>query len=331
MGQRRPFVPEFPKPFDFVPFTDQVERRARPGHDSFQVDRYLSGRLLYEIEVQTLLHVSSGNYALTEDLGLPARNVVRDLYKVRVKGQELPAIPGSTLKGATRAVVEAVTASCLGVTRVDRRDLPGKVSRSCSPPDLCPACGLYGAMSRLGRLSFSDALFVRGDATIARMPALFRPRPGQGHAYRDQAGRFIGRKFYFHGLPQAHKEGHYVEVMKPGTVLQGNVEFSRLAEPELGLLFFALGLDGSFQLMLGGGKPVAMGRVAFTPIELRLRQTASFTEYETGDGVLAGKPLAQAIADYIRQAEDLILAAQRDSLRQILDPANQRVAPTGVY
>lgn len=331
MGYRRRQEPEFPKPFDFVPFARNTDKSARPGHDSFRLQQHLSGQLLYALEVKTPLHVSSGSYALSEDLGLPARGVVRDCYKVTVNGQQLPAVPGSSLKGGTRAIVEAVTASCIGVTRVDRRDLPKSLSRSCTPPNLCPACGLYGAMSRLGRLSFSDAIFAGGDAAIDRMPAMYRPRPGQGRAYRDASGRFKGRKFYYHGRPQPQKEGHYVEVLKPGTILHGRVEFTGLEAAELGLLLFALGLDGSFQLALGGGKPVAMGRVLFTPTELQLRQSASFTEYDAGDGVLIGETLDRAIAGYIEQAEPLILPAQRDKLREILNPANPRVAPTGVY
>ncbi|MCZ7672176.1 MAG: RAMP superfamily CRISPR-associated protein [Chloroflexi bacterium] len=85
--------------------------------------------------VETPLHISSGSYALTEDLGLRAKNVVRDLYKVTVNGQKLPAIPGSTLKGAARSVVEAVTHSCVGVTR--ERDLPRGVNRL-PPADALP-------------------------------------------------------------------------------------------------------------------------------------------------------------------------------------------------
>ncbi len=324
--------PEFPKPFDFVPFTGPMEKRARPGHDRFRLHEALSGELLYELVVQTPLHISSGNYALTEDLGLTAKNVVRDLYKVTVDGRKLPAIPGSSLRGAVRAAVEAVTNSCVGVTQ--ERDLPPGVSRGCRPPNLCPACGIFGAMSRLGRVSFGDAVIdlSRSDTSIARMPALFRPRPRQGRAYTSSARIFKGRKFYFHGLPAQHREGTYIEVIKTGSHLAGQVAFSSLTEAELGVLFFALGLDNSFQLAVGGGKPVAMGRILIKPQELRLRQTTSFTTYEAGDAVFTGAELADSLQRYMSAAEQtLIQPAQRDKLRQILNPANKRPAPTGVY
>jgi hypothetical protein len=186
-------------------------------------------------------------------------------------------------------------------------------------------------MSRLGRLSFSDATFIEGDAGIIRLPALFRPRPEQGRAYRDRSRNFKGRKFYFHGRPAQHKEGSYAEVLKPGTHLRGVVDFTSLTAAELGLVFFALGLDGSFRLALGGGKPVAMGQVRLEATELQLQQNTSFTEYETGMAVFTGNPLQQAITHYLPEAETLILAEQRDKLREILDPKNEREAPTGVY
>jgi CRISPR/Cas system CSM-associated protein Csm3 (group 7 of RAMP superfamily) len=320
------------KPYDFVPFTGAADQKVRPGHESFRTTTHLSGRLSYRVIVQTPLHISSGSYALTDlDLGLPPKAIIRDCYRVIHEGQELPAIPGSSLKGATRAIVEAVTDSCVAITRVDRRDLPRTASRPCKPPKLCPACGLYGAMSRYARLSFSDALYVEGNLVNLRLPPLYRPRPEMGRLYRDRNRRFIGRKFYYHGRPQKQEQGNVVQALQTRTVLAGDLDFTSLTAAELGLVFFALGLDGSFQLALGGGKPVALGRVKIEAIDLSLRQSASFTEYGTGDAAWHGDSVHDVIADYLRQADSLIHAAARDQLREILDPANQRPAPTGVY
>lgn len=332
MGKRR-YEPEFPKPFDFVEFASKVSKKSRPGHDSLHTGDYLSGELHYTMTVETLLHVSSGNYALTEDLGIQAKNIVRDVYKVTVKGETLPAVPGSTLKGAARAIVEAVTESCIGVTRVNRQELPSTLRAACRPPLLCPACGLFGAMNRQSRLRFSDAVLVEGEAVIARMPALYGPRPWLGRDYKNRARQFKGRKFYFHGRPQPHNQGTYVEALKPGAVLAGSVAFTNLEPAELGLLLFALGLDSNFQLALGGGKPVAMGRVKLMAAAdtLHLHRTESFLDFDAGAETQRGEALQATITTYIAAAESLILADQRAQLRKILDPANERPAPTGVY
>jgi CRISPR/Cas system CSM-associated protein Csm3 (group 7 of RAMP superfamily) len=330
MGQRR-YEPEFPKPYDFVPFSQRVDRRQPKGHDSFHLQTLLSGRLHIDVVVQTPVHIGSGNYALSEDLGLQAGFVVKDMLKVRHKGVDKPVIPGATLKGSVRSVVEAVTNSCLvAVPGKIRRKLPNHVQVGCRGPQLCPACGLFGAMGWLARIQFSDALFVAGDANVIRLPSLYRPRPTESYQYVGQDDKLYGRKFYFHGRPQKH-EGGFAEALKRGSVLRGMIDFTALSAAELGLLCFGLGLDNSFQLAVGGGKPIAMGRIRIRATELQLQREASFTEYETGDDVLADVGLTTAVTDYIQQAETLIQAEQRAALRQILQPDNPRPAPTGVY
>ena len=163
------------------------------------------------------------------------------------------------------------------------------------------------------------------------MPALYRPRPRQGRAYRNVARQFKGRKFYYHGRPQKHKQGTYIEALKPGTELEGKVAFSNVTLAELGLLLFAWGMDGRFQLALGGCKPVAMGRVQITATELRLQQTASLLDYDGGQDVIQGDALTAKIRDAIAAADKLMLAKQKEQLTAILDPDNPRPAPTGVY
>lgn len=331
MGHRRE-QPQFPKPYDFVPFTEQQDQQRPFGHQAFHLQDTLSGRVVVTIELQTLLHISSGSYALSEDLGLKAGFVIKDMYKVLRNGIAVPAIPGSTLKGGVRTLVEAVTNSCLiAVPGKLRRKLPRSQGRSCGGNQLCPACALFGAMGQLARVSFSDALFVSGDSEIFRLPSLYRTRAEDSYQYVDANDRLKGRKFYLHGIPQRHREGGYAEAIKAGSVLRGNIDFTNLTPAELGLLCFGLGLDNSFQLALGGGKPLAMGRVKITAQELQLQQTASFLEYETGNAVLAGNVLTTAVADYITQADPLLQDVQLEAVRRILDPNNQRPAPTGTY
>lgn len=337
-GSRRGgFEPPAPKPYDFVPFAPRVDKSRPPGHEGFHVDGHLSGRLEYELVTRSHVHVSSGNYALSEDLGLEPGEVLRSCYRVTVDGRATPAVPGSSLKGAIRAIAEAVSPSCIGVTRVNWRQLPQALSRSCPdrrrPDEYCPACAIFGAMGRLARVSFSDALLVEGETALYRLPALYRPRERQARrAYLDRSGNFKGRKFYYHGRRVDH-EGARFEVIVEGSRLAGVLDFTGLKQAELGLVLFALGLDGSFRPMLGGGKPVCLGAAEFVPRSLVLVAEGSFTDYDAGDEMLTGAALADFVREQIEQAtaRKLILGPQRDELRRILDPDNPRLAPTGMY
>jgi hypothetical protein len=343
MTKRRPrsgdqgFEAPAPKPYDFVPFAPRLDRARPPGHEGFHLDGHLSGRLEYELVAHSHVHVSSGNYALSEDLGFEPGEVIRSCYRVTVNGRPTPAVPGSSLKGAIRAIAEAVSPSCISVTRVNWRQLPQALSRSCPdrrrPDEYCPACAIFGAMGRLGRISMGDALLVQGETALYRLPALYRPRERQARqAYLDRQGNFKGRKFYFHGRRVDH-EGARFEVIDEGSRLVGALDFTGLKPAELGLVLFALGLDGSFQPMLGGGKPVCLGRVEVVPRGLALATEASFIDYDAGDQVLAGAGLDDFVREQIEEAttRGLILSPQRKQLRRILDPDNPRPAPTGMY
>lgn len=333
MSGQPPGKPEFPKPFDFVPFANQRRRDAAPGHDAF---RHLSGRLEYDLVVVGFLHVSSGTYALPDEVGLQGGSPLRDHYRVTADGETTIAVPGSTLKGSARAVVEAVTASCIVSTRQRRDRLPDDLTPACRPPaKLCPACALFGAMSRLGRVRFGDALLTTGGAALYAMPPLFRPLRQESRYYFAADGKFRGRKFYYHGKLQRHVQGMPVEVITPRSRLSGWVAFDSLSEAELGLLLFGLGLDGSFHPLLGAGKPVAMGHARPEATALTIYQDASLLRATPADERLTGEALVAAIAGYLAAAEagpePLILAPQRDELRRILDPNNPRPAPTGTY
>jgi CRISPR/Cas system CSM-associated protein Csm3 (group 7 of RAMP superfamily) len=326
--------PEFPKPFDFVPFPARRQREQPPGHDAF---RGLSGRLEYDLIVSTPLHVSSGTYSLAKDAGFQGTGIMRDHYRVTVDGERTPAVPGSTLKGSARAIVEAVTASCVSVSRRDLRAGVPRALEACQPPELCPACALFGAMSRLGRVRFVDAVQIEGGKAIYFLPQLFRPRPKGDDGrltplYTNDAGRFYGRKFYYHGkVAPRHAEAAPIEVLTPRSRLRASVTFESLSEPELGLLLFGLGLDHSFRPLLGAGKPLALGRVRPQATRLTLYQRDSLLSAEPADETWVGDAVVARLEQAVAAAEPLILDDQREELRRILDPRNPREAPTGMY
>ena len=188
--------PEFPKPYDFVPFADRVDKQYRTGHEAYQAGR-LSGQFDFVIHAESFLHVSSGSYALTEDLGIETKNVIRDLYRVYHEGEQKPAIPGSSIKGAVRSIVEAVTESCIGSTRVFRRDLPKDLARTCSPPWLCPACAIFGAMNRMSRVGFNDAVFWMAGLGSISFPHFSDPGRGRAASIKTARANLSAGNFTF--------------------------------------------------------------------------------------------------------------------------------------
>lgn len=78
--------------------------------------------------------------------------------------------------------------------------------------------------------------------------------------------RFRGRKFYYHSRQREESPGNRYrpyECLPAGARLTGAVFFTNLTRSELSLLAFSLGLDGSFALKLGYGKPAYFGSIRF--------------------------------------------------------------------
>lgn len=324
-----------PKPYDFVPFPPQVKRDATVGHEKFyQDDHHHSGRLSYRLRALSHIFVASGAYALGEDIGFPNEGVVRGSY--RVGGA--PAIPGSTLKGMVRSIVEAVTASCITITRVNRRQLPGgdDLTRGCTPDKACPACSMFGRLGRMSKVSFSDALLTEeGSTGLYQLPALYSPRADWRRTppvYLGPGQKLRGRKFYYHSKPRPDPRAASVEAIAIRSELEANLDFENLTDDELGALLFALGLDNSFAPKLGGGKPVGLGSVQFLATELEQLEVSSFVQAERTVRYM-GSELGDFVRGMIQGAQEsgYILSKQAEELRRILNPRTEREAPVGMY
>ncbi|MBL7183266.1 MAG: hypothetical protein ISS50_02325 [Anaerolineae bacterium] len=337
------YGPPAPKPYGFVGIEPRVQREKTVGHEAF-MEGYFTGHLRYRLEAQTHLFVGSGTYSLSEEIGRPPGEVIRSFYRVGVQDKKSgevrmrPAIPGSSLKGAVRAVVEAVTASCIGVTRVDRWRIPIREEKGerCTPDRACPACSMFGTLGRLGKVRFGDALLTSGRMELYTLPNFYRPRVERDRVPKVylEGDKFKGRKFYLHGRMVEAMEGAKAEVVRQGSVLTGRVEFDNLSREELAALFFALGLDGSFALKLGGGKPACLGTVKSEAVELVLLGQEGLTSYEQVaeryEAVMAGEYIRNLVTEVERQ-RNFILSRQAGWIRQVLNPKNDRECPTGMY
>lgn len=325
-----------PKPYDFVPLAPQVVRARTLGHDAY-AGSVFSGCLEFEIEALSHLFVGSGTYALSEDMKHRPGGVLRSCY--RLNG--VPAIPGTSLKGVVRSVAEAVTASCVGSIGRDTRELLPRLSGECTPEFACPACSVFGVQGYLGKVAFSDAFLLPGQKmALHHIPSSYRPRLSRREQPRvyftdDTRRRLKGRKFYFHGRMRDDPRNEPVEVIPQKSRLAGSVDFENLTREELALLVFALGLDGSFRLKLGGGKPACLGSLEVHPLRLSLRQPKQeFLDYEITPEVYEGKAVNDFISETIRSIlhqRKYMLPDQVLKLTEILRYPNDRECPAGPY
>jgi len=254
-------LPPLPKPYAFVPFAPAGAVTVAPiGHDRYQ-EELLTGSIQGTLVALSPLHVASGSIELTG--GQPS------LVKAHFRCGDRPAIPGSSLKGAIRSIVEAISdpPSCARVTQARRDTLPPRIpacrevkANSRKDAQLCLACRMFGAMGYLGRLRFYDAIQEGEDPKTIQIPSLFQPRTRE-NIYYDH-GQVKGRKFYMHGQGngQAATGNVPIEVCPVGSQFPLRIEFDNLSREELGLLLVALGqADPPLFPKLGGGKPACCG------------------------------------------------------------------------
>lgn len=151
---------------------------SKEGHHKMHPDRFtgqLSGRM---IALQPL-HIGNGDLVPPTTVGLPDDV---PLVKAFFHHHHNILIPGSSLKGAVRGLVEALTFSCVNQTGV-REIKNDNHLKACSynarrhQGSLCPACYLFGGMGFAGRVTFIDSPQLNGGSTIHYIPPQYPPKP----------------------------------------------------------------------------------------------------------------------------------------------------------
>lgn len=317
--------PVAPKPFEYIAFADRIEKASPAGHQRYDPN-LLTGYLKGEIIVLTPLHVASGGIELTERAA-PKFAKQFPLIKAFVRSSGVRVIPGSTLKGAVRSVVEAITPSTVG--KVDRRtavprglEEPRRINKDQPPQSnpLSPADRMFGVMDYLGPVQFSDAPQIGDAVVLVEHPSLFAPR---------MQAPAKGRKFYKHGRPA--KGNVPTEAVPPnGGRFAWRCDFSNLSEAELGVILIALGLgEPKLHLKIGGGKPACYGSVLFKLAELRLRNDV-VGDYLSWDGTETTTEPGRYVEAALAQ-KGFVLRPQLQQLSQVLKWPNDRDCPSGVY
>ncbi|WP_049815193.1 RAMP superfamily CRISPR-associated protein [Rhodothermus marinus] len=216
--------------------------------------------------VSEYLFVGSGAYEFDPNHNNQRPDVWYTFY--RRNGQI--CVPGTSIKGAIRAIVEAISNSCISQFRRSREKVDKDHEPCRDQNKLCPACRLFGMTGLRGRVHFSDA-FPEGQVRpqIVKIGELWEPR------------NYSGRKFYeVKRVPQLtdkrpQRNFRFVEAMSEGTCFRATLHFENLSEAELGLMAYALGwktekgtFDHAFTPKLGGAKPRCFGAVKFDPARL---------------------------------------------------------------
>jgi hypothetical protein len=307
--------PPLPKPYDFVPIPEKrIITGPPPKHENYKSD-LLTGTITGTLFARSPIHVGSGNIELTGKLP--------SLVKAHFRRNDRPTIPGSSLKGVIRSIVEAISdpPSCLRVVQSAIR-----VQRCSQQDSLCVACSMFGAMGYFGLVRFSDAVLESGETEIIQIPALHPPGERDRERVYFDNGKVKGRKFYMHGRDGKTATGNVpIETCRVGSRFPLKAQFENLSEGQLALLLTALG-QGNPRLLpkLGGGKPICCGSFEITDASVTTiapRSSAINFEFESNHESL----------ESLTASTRMISVESLNKLSEILQYPGERVCPDRNY
>lgn len=275
-------------PYDFVriDWNRPPERREPVWHNRLtdkEGKHLYSGSIELDIYAETPLFIADPRTAPSD----PHR--AAQSIKNR-QGQYI--IPGSSLKGMLRTVVETLGNGCL--TLFDgryeghvnyQREVPAAFQKCDKNTDLCIACRIFGMLKErtsgvfLGKVNIGDAV-VDTEAFHLHEPiytfASMNPKPHHDAFYLDETRTHIaGRKFYFHHeelltSETASKYNRYIQPLDYNTKFHVCIDFTNLEEDEFGALLLAVTLDENMRHKIGYGKPLGLGTINMSPTSLTL-------------------------------------------------------------
>ena len=312
-----------PKPFAHLPLPSDVPKRSPIGHHRYH-NNCISGQIIGTIVTLSPIHIGSGIIDLVENIGITDQSV--ELIKTAVRKGNKIVIPGSSLKGAIRSVVEAISKSC--VCKVDRKRvrLPNKYAECNRKNNLCVACRMFGAMEFQGNIAIQDAPYIDGEIVTKLIPPLHPPL----RLKKDETNNLPMRRFYMHGEVATGKTP--IEALEKDSKFQFAVQFNNLKKSELGLFFTALGHHSKhpFKIKIGGAKPVCFGSVDFQIAEIHVdKQTSDayldwdFNRVDVKKGEVKKKWMNGCIAE----ATNLLIQMNLEMLAEILKYPNTRQCP----
>lgn len=276
-------------PYDFVRIDwERPPERHRPVWHHRLVgqggQRLYSGHIEVDVTTETPLFIAS-----PLDFKKPAQSIQN-------KRSEY-IIPGSSLKGMLRCLVETLGNGCLTLFdgKYERnqvnyeRDTPRAFQKCDDNTVLCIACRTFGMLKDrsvyLGKVNIGDASVLANQ--VSRYPpihlaALMEPKPHHRDFYMDVSKRRIaGRKYYFHHSPDEEpvtdnksKYARHIQPLTRGTKFHFRLDFTNLEEDEFAALLLAITLEPEqgqgMRHKIGSGKPLGLGSVHLEPTSMTL-------------------------------------------------------------
>lgn len=280
-------------PYDFVriDWKKGVDRRPAAFHNRFEG---LSGRIEGTITTLTPFFIP--------------RKDKRSPKRFLTNAQRQAVIPGSSLKGLIRSLVETVGYGCWWLFDSKNGKLPHDFVQCRDASQLCVACRMFGLIQGntllLGHVGFDDAVCdtpVSYDAVYT--PILDAPKPRHKVWYLRKDGKVAGRKFYFHStiihtlseIKRSRSGAHlnqYIAPIGANSQFTFSAHFDNLAQNELDLLLYALVLEPEVRHKMGYAKPAGLGSVeiALTRLEL-VDYSRRYTSPDGGRAVYTGDAL----------------------------------------
>ncbi|MEA1883590.1 MAG: TIGR03986 family CRISPR-associated RAMP protein, partial [Thermotogota bacterium] len=282
-------------PYNFIPLntncvpSEHETWEQIPGFDQYEKGT-LSGTIEIEIKTKTPLYIRDTKTTAMHEGQQPESFFAPD---------GTPKIPGSSLKGLVRSMVEIASYSKFSFVDVDTDDpkniqnhIPNKTKKIL---DMTEA--LFGDTEHIsGRVSFEDANFT-GDKNQAfeattSPKILSSPKPTTFQHYLEQPqGTYTpkdqlnnwndnapirGHKMYWHRNNPNWSEGKpirdrndtqhtIITPVKTGSTFKGTIRFENLTEVELGALLFVLELKENLCHKIGMAKPLGLGSIKIKP------------------------------------------------------------------
>lgn len=193
------------------------------------------------------------------------------LVSETIKLNGKPVIPGSSFKGAVRAIARAASNSCRpNKPKPNKPNRPNNNDKSCETDNHCIVCDIFGMMGMSSKVIFPEFKAEPNfKITVKELNSQFDPKANEDGSK--------GYKFYKTGDNNYKMTSKIrVEVICKGSSFTGRIYFSNLTKEELALLSYSLALNSNdnqqINMKIGGFKNEGMGEVKISVTEFKVNK-----------------------------------------------------------